>query len=101
MPSEKASQTMESSPWFVYILRCADSSLYTGITTDIDKRLKQHNGIEKNGAKYTRSRQPVELVYQEYSASRAAACKREHMIKNLKKSEKERLIAPHSRIKTA
>lgn len=100
MPSEKELQTMES-PWFVYILRCADSSLYTGVTTDVDKRLKQHNGIEKNGAKYTRSRQPVALVYQEHSTSRAAACKREHTIKSLKKFEKERLIAQHSHIKTS
>jgi putative endonuclease len=100
MPSEGKSQTMESSPWFVYILRCADNSLYTGVTTDVEKRLKQHNGIEKNGAKYTRARQPVELVYREHSESRAAACKREHTIKSLKKSEKEYLIAQHSRIET-
>jgi putative endonuclease len=92
MPSDSSPQAMDDSPWFVYILRCADNSLYTGVTTDLDKRLKQHNGIEKNGAKYTRGRQPVKLVYQENSSSRAAAYKREHAIKSLKKSEKERLI---------
>ncbi len=81
------------NPWFVYILRCADNSLYTGITLDIDKRLNEHNGTEKNGAKYTRNRQPVKLVYLENSNSRSAACKREYAIKSLKKIEKETLIS--------
>jgi len=92
---------MDDSPWFVYILRCADNSLYTGVTTDLDKRLKQHNGIERNGAKYTRGRQPVKLVYQENSISRAAAYKREHKIKSLKKSEKECLIEQQRYVKTS
>ena len=83
----------ESGSWFVYILRCADNSLYTGVTTDISKRLDQHNGILKNGAKYTRARQPVTLVYQETLASRSLACQREAVIKRLKKTEKEQLIA--------
>ncbi|VAW51358.1 hypothetical protein MNBD_GAMMA06-945 [hydrothermal vent metagenome] len=78
--------------WFVYVLRCADNSLYTGITLNIDKRLDEHNGIEKNGAKYTHSRRPVELAYLEATTSRSSACKREHAIKNLKKSEKEILV---------
>ncbi len=82
-----------SGQWSVYILRCADNSLYTGITTDINRRLDQHNGQVKNGAKYTRNRQPVELVYQENSASRSDACKRESAIKSLKKFQKEQLIA--------
>ena len=79
--------------WYVYILRCADNSLYTGITIDVDKRLKEHNGLINNGAKYTQSRRPVKLVYQEIADSRSAASKREHSIKKLKKSEKELLIA--------
>lgn len=79
-------------PWFVYILRCADNTLYTGITTDVDKRIKQHNGIKKNGAKYTQHRRPVQLVYQESSDSRSNASKREHSIKSLKKIQKESLI---------
>ncbi len=78
--------------WFVYILRCADNTLYTGITTDIDKRIQQHNGSDKKGAKYTRCRQPVRLAYQEDSESRSDASKREYMIKSLKKSEKEHLV---------
>jgi len=78
--------------WFVYILRCADNSLYTGVTLDVDKRLDQHNGIDKNGAKYTQARRPVELVYQEASRSRSEACKREYAIKCLSKQQKEQLI---------
>ena len=78
--------------WFVYILRCADNSLYTGITTNVDKRLDQHNGVDKCGAKYTHGRRPVTLVYQESSNSRSAASKRECAIKTLNKPQKEQLI---------
>lgn len=91
--SKEHKQTTEQKPWFVYILRCADNSLYTGVTTDVSRRLDQHNGLVKNGAKYTRNRQPVELVYQETSNSRSEACKREYAIKDLSKSQKEQLIA--------
>ena len=82
----------DAPPWFVYILRCADNTLYTGITTDVDKRIDQHNGLDKNGAKYTRNRQPVRLVYKEPSISRSDASKREYAIKNLRKSQKESLV---------
>ncbi len=94
-PSKEKSSTPGNSQWSVYILRCADNSLYTGVTTDINRRLDQHNGIIKNGAKYTRNRQPVELVYQEDSSSRSEACKREYVIKCLNKSEKELLITKY------
>ncbi len=90
MPSDK--QTSIESSWVVYILRCADNSLYTGITTDINKRLDQHNGVNEKGAKYTHGRRPVTLVYQESSNSRSAASKREYVIKSLKKPQKEELI---------
>ena len=93
MVPEDNKQTTVIKPWFVYILRCADDTFYTGVTTDISRRLDQHNGIIKNGAKYTRNRQPVTLVYQETSNSRSDACKREYAIKALSRSEKERLIA--------
>lgn len=83
---------VDTKQWFVYILRCADNSLYTGVALDVDKRLDQHNGIDKNGAKYTQARRPVELVYQEASISRSEACKREHAIKSLSKQQKEQLI---------
>lgn len=82
----------ETAQWSVYILRCADNSLYTGVTTDVGRRLDEHNGLAKNGAKYTRNRLPVMLVYQEIAASRSEACKREAAIKNLKKPQKEKLI---------
>lgn len=84
--------TMDEKPWFVYILRCADKSLYTGVTLDVNKRLDEHNGLLKNGAKYTHSRRPVELAYQEATTSRSAACKREYAIKCLKRTEKEALL---------
>jgi putative endonuclease len=92
MPPDK--QTSIETSWVVYILRCADNSLYTGITTDINKRLDQHNGVSEKGAKYTHGRRPVTLVYQEASTSRSTASKRECVIKSLKKPQKEQLIKP-------
>ena len=77
--------------WFVYILRCRDNSLYTGITTNLCQRLNEHNHSVK-GAKYTRGRRPVSLVYFEKQLSRSDAAAREYAIKRLKKKEKELLI---------
>ena len=88
-----ASDQDKPDNWFVYILQCADETLYTGITNDLDKRLQQHNGELKNGAKYTRSRQPVTLVYCESMSSRSEASKREFAIKNLSRLQKQSLIA--------
>jgi len=96
MPSKAELSAIDVSQWSVYIVRCADNSLYTGVTTDMRRRLDQHNGLVKNGAKYTRNRQPVELVYQESADSRSEACKRESLIKCLNKSQKEQLIAKKS-----
>ena len=79
------------SEWFVYMLRCADNSLYTGVTTNIERRLKEHNE-DKAGAKYTRAKRPVFLVYEEPAESRSAACQREYQLKQLKKSDKESLV---------
>ena len=83
---------MDTKQRFVYMLRCADNSLYTGVALDVNKRLDEHNGINKNGAKYTHGRRPVKLVYQEALISRSAACKREYAIRCLNKSQKEHLI---------
>jgi putative endonuclease len=80
-----------SQAWFVYILRCADHSLYTGITTDIERRLSEHNSSAK-GAKYTRGRRPVTLAYYESFDNRSDASKREAAIKKLPPAEKQRLI---------
>jgi len=81
----------KSSPWFAYIIRCADDTLYTGVSNDLDKRLEQHN--LGNGAKYTRGRLPVSLVYSEKCADRSTALKRECEIKKLTRSQKADLIA--------
>ncbi len=80
-----------ASPWFVYILACADNSLYTGVTTDIERRLHEHNHLI-SGAKYTRNKRPVTLVYVEEQPCRSTACKREYRIKQLSKAEKLELI---------
>ena len=76
--------------WFVYMLRCRDNSIYTGITIDLEKRIETH--LSGNGSKYVRGKLPVYLVYKESFPSRSAASKREVEIKQLKKKEKETLI---------
>lgn len=76
--------------WYVYMLRCKDGSLYTGYTDDPQRRAAVHNAGK--GAKYTRSRLPVELVYQESCTDKSAALRREIAIKKLSKPQKEALI---------
>ena len=78
--------------WLIYILECGDGSLYCGITNNLEKRLKQHKGKIKGGAKYTRSHWPCKLVYEEKSASRSEALQREVIIKKMSKDEKKALI---------
>lgn len=75
------------------MLRCADGSLYTGITTDVARRLAEHNGDGAAGARYTRSRRPVQLVYAEAACDRAAAARREAAIKRLDRARKLALAA--------
>lgn len=79
-------------PYFVYILECSDNTLYTGITTDIQKRLHEHNNTQK-GAKYTKIRRPVKLLHVEELEDRSSASKREYAIKKLKREEKLALIS--------
>ncbi len=76
----------------LYILKCADGTFYTGITTDIDRRLSEHNGQSPKGAKYTAARRPVELVYQDSFSTRSQALKEEIRIKKLTRTEKEEMI---------
>jgi len=76
--------------WHVYILRCADHTLYTGIARDIEARLAQHNA--GTGARYTRARRPVELAYSEPAGNRSVALRRECAIKRLSATEKRALI---------
>ena len=76
----------------LYILHCSDDTLYTGITNNLEKRLKMHNGELAWGARYTSGRRPVELVYQETHEDRSTASKREIEVKRMSRKEKEGLI---------
>lgn len=78
-------------PYFVYILECSDGSLYTGIAKDVNKRLQEHNSSDK-GAKYTKTRRPVKLLYSEDANDRSEASKREYAIKKLNRLQKLNLI---------
>ena len=78
--------------WFVYIVECADKSLYTGITTDVSRRVDEHNQA-KSGARYTKGKRPVKLVYQESSETRSSASRREWEIKQLSRRQKQQLIS--------
>jgi putative endonuclease len=77
--------------WFVYILRCADDTLYTGITRDVERRLREHNGDNRRGAAYTRGRRPVDVIYREACSSRSQAARREHEIRAMTREDKEKL----------
>ena len=84
----------------MYIVRCSDNTLYTGITINVNKRIDEHNLNDQLAARYTRGRRPVELVYQESLVSRSQATKREHQIKQMCKKEKENLVAGGNRGKS-
>ncbi len=94
-PADRGMATL----WFVYMVRCADDTLYTGVTTDIERRLHEHNGSAR-GARYTRARRPVKIVWQEESASRAAACRREYEVRHYDRRKKLSLLAEYSRNQT-
>ena len=78
--------------YFVYILKCADGSFYTGIAKDLKKRIKQHNGLLKGGAIYTQNKNPVELKYFEEHKTRSLALKREYEIKQMTRENKQKLF---------
>ena len=80
-----------TSAWYTYIVCCRDHTLYTGITKNPDKRIAEHNS-DNAGAKYTRPRRPVYLVYLEGFSSRSAATKREYQLKKMRRTEKKELI---------
>jgi putative endonuclease len=86
----------EPADWFIYIVQCADQSLYTGITTDLLRRIEEHNS-SPNGARYTRARRPVRLVYFEQSGSRSTAGQREHALKRLSPTDKRQLVSDSAR----
>ena len=77
--------------WHVYIVRCRDGTLYTGITRDLERRITEHNS-KKGGARYTKPRRPVRLVYSEQAESRSAAAQREYRIKKMALKKKNELI---------
>jgi len=77
-------------PYTVYLVRCADGTFYTGVTTDMARRLLEHNSSLK-GAAYTKARRPVTLVYQEDQPDRSTAQKREYVLRNLSRQEKQKL----------
>ena len=79
--------------WYVYVLLCNDNSFYCGITTNIERRLKQHNGELKGGSKYTRSRRPCRIVYKKKAMNRSIASKEEYAFKKLNRKQKEEFLA--------
>lgn len=94
-PEEQArhdAEAADAADWWVYILRCRDGSLYTGIARDTERRVRQHNGELLGGARYTRGRRPVKLVWRETLPSRSLAQVREAEIKSLSRREKLHLI---------
>ena len=90
--SAKRTAAAALKQWHVYLVRCADDTLYTGVATDVRRRLAEHNGESRAGARYTRTRRPVTLVYQELAADRSEAGKREYAIKQLPRSAKLALL---------
>ena len=83
-------QNLDNDQHYVYVVRCSDDSLYTGYTTDVDRRIQEHNDGE--GAKYTRGRNPVELVHVEGYSSREEAMSHEHEIKQMTRTHKLELV---------
>lgn len=90
MTARKRKPAAERTGWFLYMLRCRDNTLYTGITTDLSRRLNEHN--QGTASRYTRSRRPVAITYHEECPDRAAALKREHAVKKLSRREKEMML---------
>ena len=82
---------MTKTPWYVYLAKCSDDTLYTGITNDLERRIKQHNGKLRGGARYTAARRPVIIVWSEKVDSRSLAQKREIEIRRLSKDQKIQL----------
>lgn len=78
--------------WLLYVVRCADDTLYTGVTTDLERRLQEHN-TSSRGSKYTRTRRPVVVVYSEAHVDRSSAQKAEHQFKKMAKAMKEKVIS--------
>jgi predicted GIY-YIG superfamily endonuclease len=93
--SLKNKTSSQNQTWFLYILKCCDGTLYTGITNNLSRRISQHNN--GSASRYTRGRRPVQCMYYELCRSRSLALKREFSVKSLPKKEKERLISKLNR----
>ena len=96
MSDKSDSEHTETRPsqWYVYLMRCADNSLYTGVTTDPVRRVREHNGeLKGKGAKYTRTRRPVTLAVAIPLPSKVAVYQAEYAIKRMSKSEKESVVS--------
>ncbi len=89
--SKKVDPINHLRQWYVYIIRASDGSLYTGVTTDVQRRFKEHNSPDK-GARFFRGRKPAEVVYTEYHPDRSSAQRREAVIKKLTRDRKLELI---------
>ena len=87
---EEDSGQQPDQPWFLYILRCQNDTFYTGVTKDLERRLKMHN--DGKASRYTRARRPVKMIYHENCASRARALVRECEVKALPRKKKEQLV---------
>ena len=81
-----------SNPWYVYLIRCANGHLYTGVTTDPQRRLAEHRGEQGKGAKFLKGKGPLTLVWQQPVTDRSSALKAEYFIKQLTKSDKELIV---------
>lgn len=87
------SDEKKPSLWWIYIIRCGDGSLYTGIATDVDRRLAEHEGAAGLGARYTRGRGPLEVLYRREIGTRSEASREEWRVKKLSRRAKLALIA--------
>ena len=90
--SDSVDSNTAQSQWYVYLLCCADNTYYAGVTTDCERRVRQHNGLIKGGARYTQARRPVRIVWYEPCDDRSSACKREAQLKKLTRAQKAALI---------
>lgn len=88
-----------SANWFVYIIRSANNTLYTGITTDIERRLREHEGLINKGAKYLRGKGPLTVVWQTTVSNRSEASRMESRIKRLPRHTKQRLVDGHEDVR--
>ena len=85
--------------WFVYLVQCSDGSFYTGVTTDLERRVRQHNGEIVGGANYTRARRPVALAWYEACEDRSVAQQREYFVRRLSRPDKQCLAAQAAVVK--